>query len=254
MRQLRAFFKKELTEQIRSYRLYILGAVFLFFAIMSPATAKLMPKIIEAFSEQQDAAFVISAAKDPTAVDSFDQFFKNTSTALIVFIIMQAGIFTKEYSSGTLLLSLTRGMERRRVIAAKWLTLAGIWTVCYFMSFGVCYGYTVYFWDVSAVPNVTEATVVWWIYGLWYISILTFFSTLINSATGIIACIGAIFLSSDLLGMIPKLEKILPTRLSGVSVLTHGESFEYMPALIVVIVSGVMMLLLSVPVFNKKQI
>ena len=253
MRQLNAFIKKEFTEQLRSRRLYILGAVFLFFGIMSPATAKLMPKIIELVAEQ-DQSFKIEAVKEVSALDSFDQFFKNVSTSLIVFVIMQAGIFTREYSSGTLLLSLTRGMERSKVIAAKALTLTAVWTACYLVCFGTTYAYTAYFWDMSVVNDLWTAVLLWWIYGLWYIAMIVFFSTFLNSATAVIACTGAIFLAGDLLAMIPKAERFIPTYLSGSSGLLRARDFDYTPALVITLVSIVLLLAASVPVFNKKQL
>lgn len=253
MRQLIAFIKKEFTEQMRTGRLLILGAVFLIVGIMSPALAKLTPKLLEMVAEQ-DSTFKIDLITEVSAIDSFDQFYKNISMALIIFVIMQASIFTKEYSSGTLLLSLTRGMKRSRVIIAKTLTLVAVWTVCYALSCGVCYGYTVYFWDVSAVPDVFKATVLWWVYGLWYIALAVFFSTFISSATGVIACVGAFFLSGNILSMIPKIDKFLPTALSGAGSMLHGANVEYMPALIVALVMIAGLLIASVPIFNKRQV
>ncbi|MBR1392357.1 MAG: ABC transporter permease subunit [Ruminococcus sp.] len=253
MRQLRAFVKKEFTDQLRSGKLFILGAVFLLFGIMSPATAKLTPKLLELVAEQ-DSGFKIDVVREVTAVDSFDQFFKNISTALIVFVILQAGIFTKEYSSGTLLLSLTRGMVRRRVIAAKTLTLVLLWTAGYFFCFGVAYGYTAFYWDVSAVPDLFEAVMLWWIYGLWYISLIVFFSVFISTAVGVIFCVGAVYLFYSLLGMIPRVGKYLPTYLPNAGSLTHGESLSFTVPLAAALSLIVLLLAASIPIFNRKQV
>lgn len=254
MRQLIAFAKKELLDQYRSGKLFILGAVFLFFGIMSPAMAKLTPKLLEMLAKQ-DTGFVIDTAREVNALDSFDQFFKNMSTCLIVFIIMQAGIFTKEYSSGTLMLSLTKGMSRARVIIAKTLTLILIWTACYAVCFGVCYGYTVYFWDVSVAKHLMLSVALYWVYGLFYISLIVFFSTLLNSNTAVICCTAGVYLTMDvILSLIPKVKDVLPTKLSGIGQLTHGEDIAYAVPLAACLILTFLLVISSVPIFNKKQI
>ena len=253
MRQFKAFTKKEFTDQFRSGKLFILGAVFIFFGIMSPALAKLMPKLLEMISAE-DAGYVVTMTKEVTAADSFDQFFKNISTCLILFVILESGIFTKEYSSGTLLLSLTRGLERRKVIISKTFVLAAVWTVCYWLCFGVTLGYSAYFWDISAVPDVMTAALLWWIYGLWFTAVVVFFSVLMRTATAVLACTGAVYLGYALLGMIPKLGEYLPAHLASSSKLIHAEGYTFTAALIAAAVTGVMLIAVSVPVFDRKRI
>lgn len=253
MRQLRAFIKKEFTEQYRSGKLIILGMIFLLFGIMNPAMAKLTPKLLEYLSKQ-DASVVVSINKEVTALDSWDQFFKNISTALIVFVIMQSGIFTKEYSSGTLLLSLTKGLERRKVVIAKLFTLCAVWTLCFWLCFGVTYGYNQYFWDNSAVPDLLTAALMWWVYGVFYIALIVFFSTFLSAATAVIACVGAIYLSYDLLGLIPKVGKYLPTYLSSAGDLTHGKELSLTAPLIAAVAVMILLIAASIPIFNKRSI
>ena len=254
MRQLIAFTKKEFLDQYRSGKLFILGAVFLFFGIMSPAMAKLTPKLLEILAKQ-DTGFVIDTAREVSALDSFDQFFKNMSTCLIVFVIMQAGIFTKEYSSGTLMLSLTKGMKRSRVIIAKAVTLIFIWTVCYAVCFGVCCGYTAYFWDISVAKHLMTAVLIYWIYGLFFISLIVFFSSLLKTNTAVIVCVAGVYLSMDIiLGLIPKVKDVIPTKLAVIGQLIHGEDIAYAAPLAVTIILSAAFVLLSVPIFNKKQI
>ena len=51
MRSFIAFIKKEITEQLRSGRLMILGTLFILFGIMNPAVAKLTPWLLEAMTD-----------------------------------------------------------------------------------------------------------------------------------------------------------------------------------------------------------
>ena len=254
MRQLRAFIGKEFLAQRRSGKIFILLAVFVAFAVLSPVTAKFLPKLME-FASQQDIGYKIEVNRNVTAVDSFDQFFGNVSTAMIVFIIMQANLFTKEYSSGTLLLALTRGMERRKVVFAKALTLCFVWTVCYWISYGVFYGITSAMWDITAANEPLMAVTLYWIYGIWYIALLIFFSTVLRSTVGVICSLAAVSLFSDLIvGIFKGIDKYLPTHFAGAARIIHGQDFSYMPAFAIMAAMIVIMPVLSIPIFNKKQI
>ena len=119
MKTLIAFIKKEMTEQIRSSRLMILGLLFLAFGIMNPAIAKLTPWMMEMLAESMEEAGLAVLEVKVDAMTSWTQFYKNVPMALIAFVLLQSSIFTKEYQSGTLILALTKGLERYKVVLAK---------------------------------------------------------------------------------------------------------------------------------------
>lgn len=83
-----------------------------------------------------------------------DTIFKNIPIALIAFVLIFSDIFTKEYKSGTLLLVLTKGLSRYKVVLAKTVLLLSIWTVGYEICFTITYGYNEYFWDNSIANNL----------------------------------------------------------------------------------------------------
>ena len=131
MKTFLAFMKKEWMEQLRSGRLMILGIVFVLFGIMNPAVAKLTPWLFEIMADSLEESGMIVTAVEVDAVDSWIQFFKNVPMALIVFVLLQSSIFTKEYQSGTLVLALTKGLHRYKVLFSKAAVLVLLWTVFY---------------------------------------------------------------------------------------------------------------------------
>ena len=147
MRSLFAFMKKELLEQLRSGRLAVMGLLFVLFGIMNPAVAKLTPWLLEVMSDSLADSGMTVTDVTVTAMDSWVQFFKNIPIALIIFVLLQSSIFTKEYSSGTLVLSLTKGLARYQVVVSKAALLIALWSACYWMCFGITYAYNAYFWD-----------------------------------------------------------------------------------------------------------
>ena len=96
MKSLIAFMKKEMIEQIRSGKCLLFGILFLLFGIMNPAIAKLTPWILQLTTESLTDMGITVTEISVSAMDSWVQFFKNMPIALIVFVLVQGGIFTKE--------------------------------------------------------------------------------------------------------------------------------------------------------------
>ena len=87
MKQLTAFTKKELLEQLRSGRLVMLGGMCCIFGIMNPAIAKLTPWLLEILSDQLSENGMYVTEIEVDALASWAQFFKNMPVLLIVFIV-----------------------------------------------------------------------------------------------------------------------------------------------------------------------
>lgn len=250
------FLKKEILEQLRSGKLMILSILFVLFGIMNPATAKLTPWLLEMMADSMAQGGMTITAADPTALDSWMQFYKNIPMALIAFILMESNIFTREYQSGTMLLSLTKGLSRYKVVIAKSLVLILLWTLGYWLCFGITYGYNAYFWDNSIAKNLITSVVYWWVFGLWVIGLVILFSTLSNENTGVLVGTGGIVLASSLLSFFPKLSKYLPTSLTDGNSLIYGlvDTDKYTTAFVIAAVTGLTCIALSIPIFNKKQL
>ncbi len=256
MRSLFAFLKKEITEQIRAGRMMILGILFVLFGIMNPAVAKLTPWLLEMMADSLAESGMTVTDVTVTAMDSWVQFFKNMPMALIAFVLLESSIFTKEYQTGTLLLSLTKGLSRYKVVISKAAVLTVLWTVGYWLCFGITYGYNAYFWDNAIAKNLMFSVVCWWVFGLWVVSLTVFFSTVSTSNTGVLLGAGGVVLVSYLLGMLPKISKYLPTLLTDGNSLIYGTKSpdDYTAALILVAVTGTSCFVGGLAVFNKKQL
>ena len=98
MRTLFAFIKKEWMEQTRSGKLLILAIIFGLFGVMNPAIAKLTPWLMDMLSESLAESGMTVTEVQVDALTSWVQFFKNIPMALIVFVLMQAGILPKNIS------------------------------------------------------------------------------------------------------------------------------------------------------------
>lgn len=256
MRSLLAFIKKEVTEQLRSGKLMLLGILFVLFGIMNPAIAKLTPWLLETMADSLAESGMIVTDVTVSAMDSWVQFFKNIPMGLIAFVLIESNIFTKEYDSGTLVLSLTKGLERFKVVVSKTIVLTVLWTIAYWMCFGITYGYNAYFWDNSIAQNLMFSVVCWWLFGLWVIGLLILFSTVTGTNTGVLCGTGGVVFALYLVGLLPKCSKYLPTFLTDGNSLIYdmAEIEKYMPSLMIAVITSVVCFVISIPIFNKKQL
>ena len=251
-----AFIKKEIMEQLRSGKLMLLGILFVLFGIMNPAIAKITPWLLETMADSLAESGMIVTEVTVSAMDSWVQFFKNIPMGLIAFVLIEGNIFTKEYDSGTLVLSLTKGLERFKVVVCKTIVLTVLWTISYWMCFGITYGYNEYYWDNSVAQNLMFSVVCWWLFGLWVIGLIILFSTVINTNTGVLCGTGSVVFVLYLVSLLPKCNKYLPTFLTDGNSLIYGvaETKDYMPSIMIAVVVSLICFVISILAFNKKHL
>lgn len=255
MKSFCAFFKKEALESLRSGRLLILGIVFLIFGIMSPAIAKLTPLMLEMMSDSLADAGMVIGEVTVNALTSWAQFFKNIPIALVVFVLICSGAFTREYESDTLILVLTKGLSRYKVVLAKTLIMLAMWTAGYWLCFGVTYGYTVYFWDNSIVNGLGAAAGFWWLFGVWIICLTVLFSTVSRSYTGVLLGAGGCYLAAYVAGLFPKIADYTPAKLmDSAALMTGAETAEdYFAAVFIVAAMSIVCIAAGIAAMNRKQ-
>lgn len=256
MKPLLSFIKKEYCETVRTGRLMILLLLFVLFGIMNPAIAKLTPWIMEMFSDSMTGSGVIITSIQVDAMTSWAQFFKNIPIALIVYVLIFSDIFTKEYKSGTLLLILTKGLPRYKVVLAKTVLLLSFWTFGYGLCFSITYGYNAYFWDNSIADNLLTSIAAWWLFGTWVICLIVLFSSLLPNNTGVTLCTGGTVLLAYLLSLIPKVKVYSPIILTNANALLSGaeETDAYIKASVTAAALCIACAAVSIPVINKKQL
>lgn len=251
-----AFLKKELLAQVRTGKLFILAGIFLLIGILNPATAKLTPWLLEELSEALAQSGMNVTVTTVSVLDSWVQFFKNIPMALIVFVILESGIFTGEYRSGTLILSLTKGLDRYKVLIAKAVTLLLLWTVGFWFCFGITYGCNTFFWDNKDAQYLLFSSICWWVFGLWVVMLVVLFSAMLSSNIGVLGSTVGSVLAVYLPSILPKVKEYLPTALIDGNSLIYGmaQPQDYAWSLGITAALTVVLFCASIPVFNRKQL
>lgn len=255
MRAYAAFTAKEFTEFTRTYKLMIIGLVFLLFGIMSPLAAKFMPELLSSFMPEVMQITI----SDPTALDSWMQFEKNISQiGLFVVVILISGMMAGEYSRGTLINVLTKGLSRRIVILSKFTAAVLLWTGAYLVCFGTAYVYTWFYWRKTVnMPGLAEAAFALWLFGVFLIAVTILGGVLVRTSYGTLLFTGLAVVVQFLLNMLPKAEKYNPIQLAaGGTPLLQGqlEAGSLVKPMIVAGICTVACVAAACVVFDRKKL
>ena len=256
MRAFVSFLRKEYLELLRSGKLLLIVALFLVFGVMNPAIAKLTPWLLEMMSDSLAESGMSVTGVEVDAITSWTQFFKNIPMALIVFILMLGGIFAKEYETGTFILIDTKGFSRYKVILVKFICLFIVWTIGYWLCFLVTFAYNAYFWDNSVAIGLFSATWNWYLFGVWIICSCVFSSVIFKTYGNILLGVTGIVLFVYVISLFPTVGEYMPTELMNTAKLLLGmETVDvYLKSILIAIFSGLLLLLSSIPIINRKQL
>ena len=237
---------------MKNYRFLILFTVFLTFGIMSAFLAKFMPEILSALAADMEMT------SEPVALDAWKQFYKNISgVGFSAFIILFGSCLSNEYSKGTLVLMVTKGLSRKAVILAKYTVAAALMTISYWIGYAATYGYTALLWNDNHLSNVAFAAVSLWIVGFLYLSILMIGCVIFRQTFTSILFTGGIVAIISLLGMIEPIAKFNPFILTSKNIdLISGEAVlaEFMIPAVISIALSILGVLIAIRLFNKKQL
>lgn len=124
----RTLLFKELREQTRTFRLWIMAGVLLISGMISPLIARYTPLLLSNIPGVPPSFAALIPA--PTILDSFTQYVKNVSQfGLIVAIVLTMGLVAQEVERGTAAMLLVKPVKRGAVILSKW--LAGVLSILF---------------------------------------------------------------------------------------------------------------------------
>ena len=249
-----AFFKKELLESTRTYKMPILLSIFFVFGIMSPLAAKLTPELLSAFMPEGMSI----SLPEPSAFDSWAQFFKNISQmGLIIMVIVFSGTLSSEISKATLINMLTKGLLRPAVIISKYFCMALVWTLSLMVSFLVTLGYTTYLFSGDGIANLLFSVFCLWLFGMFLLALLLFSSTVASGNYAGLLVTGGVVVAFMICGIMPNFHEYSPLSLASKNMDLITNAIEASSIYASILISGALTLalvVLSVAIFRKKQL
>lgn len=256
MKQFLAFGKKEIMEQIRTGRAFIVTVLFCLFGLMNPAIAKLTPWMMKLMSQELAQSGMHIGEVEVNAFSSWTQYFKNMPIAMIIFIVMFSGILTAEFQNGTLIQVITKGMNRWGILASKTMIMIIFWSLGCLLCYGITWIYNEYFWDNSIVKHEFFAAFCFYFLGLWLITVILLVSTFFRWSRIVTLCTGAAFLGAYLVSLFPQVKAFSPVYLMNTMDILMGTAKpqDYAAAIGITAACIIINILCSIVVFNRRYI
>ena len=180
MRSALVFARKELREILRTWRIWVLPGIMLFFAASGPFLARYTPEIITAVAGNQLGGLTLPP---PTFLDSYSQWMKSlTQITLFALIVIDGGIISSERTAGILVL--TKPLSRTAFVVVKAVVHSAFLGVLLVGGTLVTWGLTAAIFGKAPPGPIWSAAGVWLALGVFYVALMTLFSAAIPSAAG----------------------------------------------------------------------
>ena len=248
------FARKEVQEIVRTWRIWVLPAVVLFFAVSGPFIARYTPQIVGAVAGAQLGNLVLPT---PSYLDAYGSWIKNLSqVTLFAIIIIYGGIVSSEVRNGTVLLVLTKPLSRGAFVAVK------VVVNCVFVAVLLCLG-TLLTWALTmAVFGKAQAGPLWSAAAIWlvlailYVAIMTLLSVAIGSATGAAGAGIGVFAVLSIAAIWKPLSDYSPAGLAGkaASLAAHTTTSSVLWPVLSSLVASVILVGVAVVVFRRKEL
>ena len=184
MRGFGAFLRKEVSEIFRTWRIWVLPGIILFFATTGPLLARFQAELIATVMPAGQGGISIQVP-EPTYADAYLQWTKNLSQlVLFAVIIMFGGMVSGEKRSGTAVLVLTKPISRAAFIMAKFVSYAGLLVSAVVVGALLTWGITYAIFGEAPFTQIAEATAVWLVFAVLFVALMELLSAALDSQAG----------------------------------------------------------------------
>ena len=157
----RILVRKELLESWRTYRLPVVGGLFLLVGLTSPLLARFLPEIIKAAGGDQFGGVQVPT---PVPADAVDQLWKNLAQfGAFAAIILAMGAVATERDRGTAAFVLSKTVSRGAFLAAKAIAIGGVLAIAVVLAAVVAWIYTTILFEPMPIGGWVAMAVLAWL-------------------------------------------------------------------------------------------
>jgi ABC-2 type transport system permease protein len=250
MKGLMPLLKKELKEQLKTYRFLVLVCVFLLFGISTPLTLKYLPELIKMAGEGMEINF-----PPPTALEALVSYAGDISQiGVFVIVLVAMGGIANELQRGTALMVLSKPVSRTAFVTAKLLAMSFTSLSALALSSLVCFGYTVWLIGGADVSNFIGLNLLLGLFVVFSIATTLLFSSMFRSSLAAGGLALGVLIGQAILSALPYIGKYMPGQLLGwgTQILTGGDTYWW--ALLISIVLIVLFVYLAQWILGRKDI
>lgn len=212
MAALAVLLRKELLESWRTYRLPVVGGLFVLVGLASPLLARFLPEIVRAAAG--DALRPIEIPT-PTAADAVDQVQKNLGQfGAFAAIVLAMGSVAGELERGTAAFILARPVGRGAFLLAKAVVIGIVLAVSVALAVALGWLYTAILFEPPAVGGwVALGIMAWLALAAW--AALTFLASAVTGSAAGAAGLGFVgLLGLSIAAAVPEIARWTPVGLT----------------------------------------
>jgi ABC-2 type transport system permease protein len=206
------FYKKEMLEMSRSFKLLWIPIVFAILGIMQPVVSVFMPDILKMSNGVPPE--MLTLFKLPSSSEVMIQVLSQYSTmGILVLVLATMNVVSGERFGGTAELIMVRPISCISIITAKWFAQCTLLLI----SFGIGYTAAFYYtYQMIGVLSWKSSIISFGLYGLWLmlgVTLTLLFSTFLRGGSAAFATVATLALLSLLYEILPSWFIWSPARL-----------------------------------------
>jgi ABC-2 type transport system permease protein len=257
MRQWGTLLAKECLEMWRNFKWIWVPVTFILLGVNQPLSSYYMPQIIDAVGGLPKGAVikmpVPSAAE--VIVKGLSQY---TSIGVLIIVLTAMGLIAAERKSGVAAMILVKPVSYSSFVTAKWAGSFILLLFSFFLGYLATWYYTGVLFDWVSISTVIQSYL---LYSLWFAIVLTvtvFFSaSMITTGLAGFCSLAVIIIVNIVSSSFSHWIKWSPAQLTDYSnqlILTGNISKYTMPSCLVSIACIIILLVLSIVIFRKKEL
>jgi ABC-2 type transport system permease protein len=250
------FLGKELTEILRTWRLYVVPGILLFFGLASPILAEITPSLVSNMASS-DVQGIVIEIPPATTVDAYLQWSNNAmQIALFALIITVAGAVSGERRSGTAQLVLTKPVSRSAMVIAKMVSNWLLVLVSGAISAALCIGVTAFMFDTTLVPEFIALVGLWYLLAVFLVALTVTLSVVLKSQAGAAGAGIAVYFVMSVLSLWVVMRDYSPVGLLGLGdrILTGAEDLSVFWPVAASVIGVVVLATLACWAFNRQEL
>ncbi len=249
MRGFAVLLKKEIYEQLRTYRVVVVGGVFLIFGITTPLLLKYLPEFIKLAGEQLQVV-----VPPPTAAQSLVEYAGTMGQiGVLVAVLVAMGCVANELQRGTAVLTLSKPVTRAAFVTAKLVAMSLTFVVSLAVASLVCLAYTVWLIGPADVQSFVGLNLLAALFLVFCLAVTVLFSSLFRSSLAAGGVSIGVLVGQAGLSVLPLIGDYMPGKLLGWGSGLFVGTKSYWPALGITVVVSVLCLYLAQRVLKSRE-
>jgi ABC-2 type transport system permease protein len=250
------FVRKEAVEILKTWRIWVLPGIVLFFAATGPLTAKWTAEIVTMVAGQSAAAVMKALGGTPTYLDSYAAWIKNLSQIVFVAIVITyGGLISSERKSGTAILVLTKPLSRSSFVVAKVLVQALFLTLVTAAGTALTWGGTRLVFGTAPGGPLWRASLAWLAFALFFLGAMTLLSVVFTSQAAAAGVGMALFAALGVANLFPAMTRLTPAGMVvAPAAIATGQGQPGVWAVITTLTGALLFVVAAAAVFQRQEL